>query len=145
MAAYGSEYRMNSAIETIKVEKSRLIARLQQNLIKHKADYEEAVVGFKSARLKALTKLEETTSAGVDKGLDFGKSEKNAIFKAYSAYSNLPVPKDHSQAYEQALGLMEWSLDDEIEISIGDFERFINDNWDWKGRFNETVTSYKNS
>ena len=127
-----------SAVKTIEVLKGRLVERLQENLENHKKNFKEAWAGYLDARSVAISRIGEVATNADSNN----RKDRKKLNEVYTLFQNLDVPQDHSKDYEQALGLMEWEVSDKLELSIQDFEYFINDNWNWTGKFRRTMSSY---
>jgi hypothetical protein len=130
-----------SAVKTINVERARLQATLATNLEIHKKEYAEARAGYEEKRLELLRTLAEATLFA-SKRENQTEEARKAVHVAYDAFRNLDRPQDHSNEYEQAIALMEWETREKIDISISDFEKFVRDNWHWKGQFKLQHSSY---
>ncbi len=135
-----SHHSRDSAVEKITVEKARLVARLQENLETHKKSFKEAYAGYLDARATAIVRIAEVASATDH----LKKKDRKKLTEVWNTYSNLDVPQDHSKDYDQALALMDWDTKEDMDLSIQDFEYFINDNWEWTGKFQRTMSSYSN-
>lgn len=129
----------DSAVKTINVERSRLLATLTANLVTHRKEYLEARSGFETKRLELLRALATVTQAAVEINTE---ENRRAVHDAFLAYEHLEKPVDHSNEYEQAIALMQWETRDKIDISVSDFERFVRDNWNWKNKFKLVHSSY---
>jgi hypothetical protein len=123
-----------TAIKTITVEKSRLVETLKSNLETHRREYGEAVEGFYDAQNKAIRKLNEETANG--------RGNVKKIHAAYIEFKNLDKPQNHAADYERAIGLMDWEVDEKIQLSVNDWECYVQDNWNWKRSFKMSHESY---
>lgn len=131
----------DSAVKIILIERSRLQGTLTANLEIHKKEYAEARLGYESKRLELIRTLAEQTLFASKRENQTDEARK-AVHEAYAEFSRLEKPQDHSNDYEQAIALMEWETRDKVEVSISDFERFVRDNWGWKGQFKLAHTNY---
>jgi len=135
MASFGE----GTAVKTIQVQKSRLQTALTTNLETHKKEFQEALEGYYDAQTQAIAALSRATSKGQ------GRENVKHIHELYREFSDLERPVDHSKDYEQAISLMDYEIRDIIELSINDFECYVNDNWNWKGRFQQSFSKYSPS
>lgn len=133
--------RSDTNIETVTVKVSRLLTTLKENLEKHKADYETAMAGYRDAKATKLAALNEATNKAVTNNTN---ENRKAVHDAYNAFSRLERPRDHSESYELAIEIMEWSTEDEVELSINDFQCYVRDKWNWKQAFAISVANYAN-
>lgn len=112
-------------MENVKVTRVGALAHLKANRITHKAEYEEAMEGWRAeaARLlkKALKDLKST-----------GKYE----------LKHIPVPSEYLGSYDRAIAMLEMSVDDEIILTEEDFARYILDDWDWSRQFKVANSTY---
>lgn len=60
----------------------------------------------------------------------------------FRTYISLEAPCDHTPDYDRVLAMLEMSVDDEIELTSEEFERYVQDNWRWSQQFLSNVTSY---
>lgn len=111
---------------SIKVDKNRLIERLQEHRDRHQREYQEAVGGYKSRLVFALQRMLEAAKRKED----------------VSHTIDLEIPKDHTNEYETALAIMEWEQDDILHLTQGEFERYALDAWPWKKRFMQIHAGY---
>ena len=58
---------------------------------------------------------------------------------------SLPMPEDHSEDYELAIAMLEWSRDDHLELSDSEFSQYVMDNWGWQASFSESYMMYTSS
>lgn len=115
-----------TAIKTIRVRKERLLETLRSNLDEHRGAYEDAMRGYRAAMIAELGGMLAQAEAGEDVDHEI----------------DLERPEDHSESYEQALLLMEWDVEDEIELSVSDFECYVRNNWGWTYSFRSTHDRY---
>jgi hypothetical protein len=116
-------------LETIKIEKSRLLERLKQNRKKHKAEFEQAWEGF---RQRAIQNLEQRLKAA--KNAKKGQKIELRV--------KLDVPQEHTDDYDTAIEMLDWHTEDEIALTYEDFRHYIQDEWRWKGEFVELLSGY---
>jgi len=131
-----------TAVKTIQVERARLARVLNQNLETHRSEYAEAMEGYASARHDAMLKIQAAADAAVS---DPSKATYKAFREANRAFTLLKEPRDHSESYVQAIALMEWETRDVIELSINDFECYVQDNWEWSYNFKNVSSMYNGS
>ena len=43
----------------------------------------------------------------------------------------LPEPVDYTGSYDTALAMLEWEVEDTVQLSQHDFERYVQNNWEW--------------
>jgi len=140
----------------VTVSRVKLIATLKENKIKHRVEYVKAAAGYKALVLRklqaAVKKATDSISDMVDlvatkvKRGDFDYNGDGApdgyILLTNKVSFPLEVPMDHSDAYEVAIAMAEWETSDTIELTQGDFQCFVMDDWEWSFEFKNTVSSY---
>lgn len=116
-----------TAMKTVKVDKARLKSTLTENRETHKREFGEAMSGYWDAFVGELTKMQEMVKA---KDLNVEHSVR------------LARPVDHTTDYDEALAVLDWEKQDEILLSMNDFQCYVRDNWDWRDEFKGTHAAY---
>ena len=142
--------QMNSDRKVI-VNRERLLKMLRANLANHLDDYTDAVddytdavegykeeavaklqVGMEKAKEK-ITKAYYRTLSEIE---NFDPSQASDVIVFCEAVRcDLVAPKNFSDAYEQAIEMLEWEERDEVELSSYEFRCFVMDKWDWQDEF----------
>lgn len=117
-----------ASFDTVVVQKDKLVETLTANRDAHRAIFEEALEGYKTRSIELLEEHIERIKKG--------KVERIMV--------SLPVPEDHTDDYDRALTSLEWSIFDEVELSMREFDQYVRDNWSWKGEFTATTSLYNN-
>lgn len=112
--------------DSVRLYKKAVIKTIEKNRAAHRAMFEAAMEGYK---VKAIEILE-----GHIQRIKDGAPEKVII--------SLPIPQDHTDDYKLVLSMLASSIDEELEISSFDYQRYILDEWEWKEAFNQTVVAY---
>lgn len=55
----------------------------------------------------------------------------------------LTTPEDHTKDYDRAIQMVEWSIEDTIELDTRQFQQLVMDEWEWKERFDTQIAAYK--
>lgn len=111
----------------VTVLKAELLSVIERNMDSHRDIYEAAMVGYERAAIEWLE--------GMLAQIRNGDTETRLIFTA-------PMPEDHTDDYERVRLMIQWSTSDEIELSAGEFEQYVMDNWGWKRQWAATNSSY---
>lgn len=53
--------------------------------------------------------------------------------------TELLVPEDHTDEYDQLLEMLAMSVDDEVELTAQEFAQYVRDDWSWKHQFTRTM------
>lgn len=117
-------------MDDIKIEKSRLLENIQRNREKHLAEYDEAVKGWKEKVRDAVVKEL--------KRLDKGK-KPNLYF-----LQSLPEPTSYEDQYDEAIAMLEWEKEDEVQLTFAQFKQWVNDEWGWSRQFLASTKAYHN-
>ncbi len=92
----------------------------------HLANFRAAHKAFREEVVAELRKRAEGIEAGNDVDLHF----------------KMPEPQDHTNDYDTAIAMVQWSVEGTVEITYYDFQKYVLDQWDWTRRFSETVNHY---
>lgn len=122
---------MTSRERSITVDRIKLIEQLKLNLAFHKADYAEAVVGYK---IKLVADLEDKLSA-----VKMLSEERVLDIKAVP----FNPPHSYEKEYLDAIEMLEWSTDASITLDQATFKQYVQDEWNWKQSFDVMNTTYK--
>jgi hypothetical protein len=124
-------FKMRGSFDLVsKVSKVELLAKLEENKAKHIAAHEKAMAGWKR-------KMREATSRAtcmIDAGSLF-------VFPQYLS-ELMRVPRSYIESYDRAIEMVGLSVAEYIELSANDFDRLINDNWEWRGDWDATNSHY---
>ena len=113
-------------MNTVSVNKVRLLETLESNLEKHRKDFTEADDQYRGHVVAAL----RDRALKIEQG-----GEINSTF-------NLPKPVSYASEYEDAIRMLQWEVNDDVELSDYDFKQLVSDEWDWKQRFVATNSTY---
>jgi len=114
---------------TYKVKISALLEGLQKNRKEHLQIVEEAQAKFRELAIEKL-----------DQMLQDAKNNKGIQTRL-----GLDVPTIHTDAFDNAIGLLQMTADAGetiIEIDSGEYERFIRNNWEWTQTFRHSNSTY---
>jgi len=114
---------------TYKVKISTLLDHLRKNRSEHVEIVEEAQAEFRRLAIERLDSMLKDAMSG----------------KGIQTNLGLKVPTVHTDAFDNAIGLLEMTKDageDLIEIDSGEYERFVRNNWDWTAQFRASNGGY---
>ena len=106
-------------MEKIVVKKAKLLEILKKNKEEHREIFVEALEGYK----KKVIDLLESRLAAIKSGLKV------------NLYFQVTEPVDQTKDYERAIGMLEMSLEDEVELNEQDYKCYVMDDWTWKHQF----------
>lgn len=142
---------------TVTVNRPRLLEILQTNREKHRREYQESVEGYKVLAKERLEKLHKRAVAslkdslelieskidGFDPEDDEGLTDHVTLINSMSFH--LQVPKDYTSAYDVAIQMAEWEVNETVELTQGQFQCFVMDDWDWRSEFNLLNKAYSSA
>ena len=106
-------------MQSIKVDKAKLISTLEENRIKHRKIFLEACDGYQKAVIKELQAQLKRAKGGIRQ----------------SMHISIPAPVDQTKEYDRAIGMLKMSIDNEVMLSERDYQCYVLDDWDWKQKF----------
>ena len=114
-------------MKTVKIKVSELLKHLKANRVNHIKEYNEAMIGYRKAILDELKAKELIASQNLDVSHSF-KSVR---------------PTSYEESYDEAIAMLEWTTDKEVELDRSEFKTYVQDEWNWKGNFLATTSVYK--
>lgn len=114
------------SMSEVRLKKSQVLDALRDNREDHRRRFEEAMEGYKEQAVRTLEKHIEQIKAN--------DPERVTL--------NLPLPEDHTDDYDHAISMLEWSQDDEVILNRYEFRTYIEDDWDWKQQWMTTNQLY---
>jgi len=115
-------------LDTVRINKAKLIEVIEYNKANHLKEYKEAKEGYAEEFTRQLNEKLEMLNEG----------EIPSVY-----FENLPKPESHVGEYETALSMLSYSVDEEIELSADAFRNYVLDDWGWKHSFSTTLSNYK--
>lgn len=112
--------------QSVNVDRIRLLETLKKNREAHIKEYNEAMAAYKPAMLAALNQEIENVNSGKTKELRL----------------SLPLPCSHENSYTNVIDMLEYSVDETINLSSDAFKAYVKDEWNWSGSFKGLVSSY---
>jgi len=126
-----------------RMSSKELLKIVKENRSKHVEEFGQAHKGWRTEYSKSLAALSEKMAIYAT-NLHEGVVEGNP-FDVYSATTELPsAPKSYKKSYDRMIRKLELSKDEDYFISHADFEKYVLDEWSWKGHHTEAVNRYSN-
>jgi hypothetical protein len=116
-------------MENQEVDKAKLLAILKGNREKHKAVFDEAMVGYKQQVTKLLKEHLMRVQAG----------------KNVRVHIVLTQPVNQTKSYDRVIGMLEMALANEVELSEEDYQQYVMDDWSWKEEFLTSNARYSST
>lgn len=114
---------------TINADRKVLIAKLTSNRVQHVAEFDEAMHGWRD---KITTRFEDTAQ----------QAREGKLITLPDNLYRLQAPVSYEKDYTCAINMLEMHVSDIVELSTRDFQRFVQDDWDWKDQFSTLNASY---
>lgn len=114
-------------MNTVKVAVSDLLKHLKKNRDSHVKEYAEAMVGYRETLVKELKLMTKKATAGEDIEL----------------IVRVVRPENYEQSYTEAIEMLEWTVEKEVELDRHQFKQYVQDEWSWKQTFVRTAGMYK--
>ena len=113
-------------MKTIKVEKSELIDILEKNKKVHIKEFKDTWSGYK-----------EDVQSWMEKQVLNLRSNKDfeVRFEGTMPYSN-------EEDYTKILGMLELSVDTEVDLTTEEYTSYVQDDWEWKHHFSAMNSTY---
>jgi hypothetical protein len=116
-------------MDSVKIDVKQLLSHLITNRAKHVVDFEEAMVGYRKALIDALNAK-----------LKAAKKEEDVEHAI-----RVVRPVSYLEHYDEAISMLEWTTQSEVELDRLEFKQYVLDEWSWKRSFAEISASYKSN
>lgn len=110
----------------VSIKKEELLAAITTNRDQHKKDFDEAMLGFRTAAIEAMQRNIATAAGGGEIKLGIA----------------LTIPVEHTKDYDRVIRMITMSTADEITISEAQFTQYVMDDWNWKAAFVGSTAAY---
>ena len=114
----------------VTVNKEELILTIRDNRARHLEQYEDAMNGWRQTVAEVFEQSVNLAKSGELKRL----SDKVA--------SLLNTPSCHTDQYDKVLVMLKRHTESTIELGATDFDRYVEDNWDWRDHWTFSNTQY---
>lgn len=112
----------------VRLKKTELLQKLEENRSAHRAIFDEAVEGYRKTVIEHL----EGHIAAIKKG------------KVVRVVVNLPMPEDHTKDYNRVIAMFTMDQHDYADLEEQEFAQYVLDEWDWKRQFLTSNAGYSN-
>lgn len=113
-------------MNTVKVKRAELLAKLEANRESHRALFLKAQEGYRRIVIDELDKSLKDAREG----------------RALRVFINLQAPQDHTGDYDTVIEMLRMSVDDVIEIEQLHFQCYVLDKWTWAAQANFLNSTY---
>lgn len=113
-------------VKSVTVNRAELIEKIKVNQQKHADTLDKANAEYRRRFIDELQSLIVKLQAG-----------NNEVFEC-----DLTRPRSYLHEYDNAIGMLEMSKGEEIDIEPDDYVRWVGDRWDWSSRFSNSTAVY---
>lgn len=113
-------------MQSVKVDKVELLNILKANRSTHFVAFQKAFEGYRQECIRIL-----------EKNLESLRTNKNVVVHFYEQ-----APQDQTKNYDIVIKMLEMSVDSEVELSIQEFQNYVNDEWNWKQAWTTSNSKY---
>lgn len=113
-------------MKTVNVDVDWLLTKVTENRKNHRAEFENAFVGYKTAAIKAL-----------ETNLELFKQGKRTRL----SWNEVP-PEDHTKDYDRVIEMLAASVDKTVKLESGEFANFVQDDWHWMQSWTVSNSKY---
>ena len=120
----------------VKVNRQDLLTKVRENRALHVSEYRAACEGYKE---QAIARIDEIAAELREKiaNLKAGK-----MIDLVAVRFGLDAPRSYEKSYDQAIAMLEMSVDDEITLTDHEFAQYVLDDWEWQEHFKTETASY---
>lgn len=110
----------------VRIKKSELLAKLEENRAEHRSTFLEALDGYKVEVIKILTARLKDAKTG----------------KRIPQHITIQQPVDQTREYDRVIAMLKMSVDDEVTLQAQEFQQYVMDQWVWKHQFLASNSAY---
>ena len=115
--------------QSVNIKRQDVIEALQKSLEIHRAEYAEALEDYREACLKFFEEGLEALKSGV---LDESKLQLK-----------VSMPDNYEHEFTSVLDMLEYSVDEVINLDSDTFAAYFKNKWYWKNNFNAALAATK--
>lgn len=124
----GRKMRLMMSDKEFTFDLQKVLNKLKENMEIHKKEFKELLEKNTAHVHKEIRELATQTEAYPD------------ISKLKQAVQGKPV--DHTVDYERLIAILSMTNQSEVTLTTSEFDRYMNDNWEWKETFTLQKTMY---
>lgn len=113
-------------MKEVTVDVANLLEVIRENREAHREQFEAAIEAWQATVLRHLQRAVDAARAG----------------KEYRTHFVLPQPEDHTDDYDDVIGMLELHTEPTVTLGTREFRQYVTDDWDWKDHFTRTAASY---
>lgn len=121
----------NNGESYVTVSRTKLIDKIKENLAAHQEKHREMCEGYQVL----VEEANERFQGLLNEAFSADKPEKIDHAGLYQkAFAEVPKPQDYSKQYQDAIELLEWTMGEQVQLSIPNFRTWVLDEWSWKNK-----------
>lgn len=113
-------------MKSVKIKTNELLEVLKKNRETHVSEFNTATEEYRKDVITEMKKnLKQAQSGG-----------------ALITRLELVEPQNYVASYDTAIKMLEMSADDLVELTMQEFQQYVEDSWHWKGVFLASTSMY---
>ena len=113
----------------ITINREKALEQVKKNRETHEAEFSRILTGYKRKLAKNFMN-------------EFKRLKKTRKFGEFKPNIDMSPPSHHLKEYDSFIKILEWSLEEDIELTVKEFDNYICDDWSWKGSWMFTYGAY---
>lgn len=113
-------------MKSVKIKTNELLEVLKKNREIHVSDFNTAQEEYRKDAIVEMKKNLKQAQNGGDIVVN----------------SELVKPQNYVTSYDTAIKMLEMSADELVELTMQEFQQYVEDNWAWKGMFLASTSMY---
>lgn len=113
-------------MNAVKVRREELLAKIEANREAHRALFLKAQDGYRRLVIEELDKSLRDAREG----------------RGIRTFISMTAPQDHTDDYDNVIGMLRMSVDEVIELEPHDFQSYVMDKWQWAAATNLLNSTY---
>lgn len=123
--------------EYVHMATDKLLATVKNNRQGHLNQWEEAHEKWRERQVEKMVEFKKELEKAISAAQE-GRVTKWPVQNAYV----LREPRNHVKEYDRTIRRLEMTIDKEMYLTLNDFDRYVMDEWSWKGEFAATNSAY---
>lgn len=134
------EEKLVLTMDCVRISKEKLTGKIKENRQLHETAYNEAVEAYKVIVVNKMKEKMEETIKQHEKYMKQLQENLDSFEKDWQTKPLVSVekPSNHLDDYDTAISMLEFSLDDVVELDRKEFQSYVMDKWSWKADFDVT-------
>jgi hypothetical protein len=113
-------------MKSVKIKSDDLLKVLRENRTTHVSEFNTANEEYRKDVVSEMKKNLKQAQAGGE----------------LVTFIQLVQPQNFAASYDTAIKMLEMSADELVELTMQEFQQYVEDNWHWKGTFLASTSMY---